>query len=428
MRKLWYRRRAISTMIGGTIVLAILLTAIAAMILVSQQYDTYQSTANQMGQMDNDRFSENVAPINLTLTQSGPPLYWYALNVSNYGIGTQVVRIYISSTKNSNVCYPAPCILNPADTPTANTFQRSGRYLNPGEYYHIIVIWLPNSLLNEIGGNTFLIVTSRARVFSFQWPPAQAGTAFPGAGWGGTGINIGPLVIRYESVLLTYSSDITHTPSLPNDGGWDLPRGSPTKFLILFVKIASQGGKNVTLSKQSLIQVSQYANPGASGTSVYYLVAPMATTLCNTVFRANPLNQGFSGVLCGTQTDGSGKTIGRGSIDGGNQYPGSGGAVQSYSLGSQPYIIPPSPYGDGICCGPAIYLLFSSKTAGGTNANGPLGGSGQNTIYYSFLNIIYQYDDGSGQGPTSYTFGVNIPFVEICGGTDPGNYLVDCPT
>ena len=64
MIRLWIvrfrRRSAVSTMIGGIIVLTLFLTALGAMVLVSQQYDTYQQTVNFMSQKDIDRFSENL--------------------------------------------------------------------------------------------------------------------------------------------------------------------------------------------------------------------------------------------------------------------------------------------------------------------------------------------------------------------------------
>ena len=43
-------RRAVSTMIGGVIILSVLLTALGAMVFVSQQNDQYQQSANKMVQ------------------------------------------------------------------------------------------------------------------------------------------------------------------------------------------------------------------------------------------------------------------------------------------------------------------------------------------------------------------------------------------
>ncbi len=52
------RRRAVSTMIGGVIVLSLLLTALGTMVFVSQQYDQYQQSVNKMAQYDSQRLSE----------------------------------------------------------------------------------------------------------------------------------------------------------------------------------------------------------------------------------------------------------------------------------------------------------------------------------------------------------------------------------
>ena len=43
------RRRAVSTIIGGLIILSLILTALVTMVFVSQQYDQYQQSVNQDG-------------------------------------------------------------------------------------------------------------------------------------------------------------------------------------------------------------------------------------------------------------------------------------------------------------------------------------------------------------------------------------------
>ena len=54
------RRRAVSTMIGGLIILSLLLTALGTMVFVSQQNDQYQQSVNKMAQYDSQRSSENL--------------------------------------------------------------------------------------------------------------------------------------------------------------------------------------------------------------------------------------------------------------------------------------------------------------------------------------------------------------------------------
>jgi len=53
-------RRAVSTMIGGVIILSVLLTALGTMVFVSQQYDQYQQSVNKMAQRDSQEDSENL--------------------------------------------------------------------------------------------------------------------------------------------------------------------------------------------------------------------------------------------------------------------------------------------------------------------------------------------------------------------------------
>ena len=54
------RRRAVSTIIGGLIILTLILTALGTMVFVSQQYDQYQQAVNQMAQYGDQAQSENL--------------------------------------------------------------------------------------------------------------------------------------------------------------------------------------------------------------------------------------------------------------------------------------------------------------------------------------------------------------------------------
>lgn len=200
MRKLWVQRKAVSSMIGGIIVLSLFLTALTAMVLVSQQNDIYQSIANKMSQKDIDRFTENVianypgltrtSDIGVPVPAMGVPCTGpatgkcnqYDMSVSNVGglsnagnvggslggsagaggggVGIQILRIYVNSTASSTGCAlpnppsPAPggpCIISPdpawlnptPPTPKANTFRASDAFVNPGEYNHLVRFWLP---------------------------------------------------------------------------------------------------------------------------------------------------------------------------------------------------------------------------------------------------------------------------------------------
>jgi hypothetical protein len=188
MRKLWFRRKAVSSMIGGVIVLALFLTALVAMVTVTQQYDTYQNIVKEMSQKDIDRFSENVTVLYPGLTGNylvnclGGKCNQYNMTLSNNGgVAVRITRIYINSTKSGCTPTTGPCVLNPApgQTPTAYTFNPLEGSLNVGELFHTIHFWLPQAIVlpdpTLTPSNTIWIVTARGRVFTFQWPFAPIG-------------------------------------------------------------------------------------------------------------------------------------------------------------------------------------------------------------------------------------------------------------
>lgn len=225
-------------MIGGIIVLSLFLTALTAMVLISQQNDTYQTIVDKMSQKDIDRFSENLIanypglnPPTQGVTCTGSAINLcnqYDMIVSNVGglsnagsvggtlggsagaggggIAILIARIYINSTTGSTGCAlptpptttPAysPCVLlpdsrwfkpqPPPQTPVAYTFRAPDALLNPGEFNHIVRFWLPcvTSCSTSVflpGGGTFVpqnsvwIITARGRTFSFQWPFPPSG-------------------------------------------------------------------------------------------------------------------------------------------------------------------------------------------------------------------------------------------------------------
>jgi hypothetical protein len=182
-------------MISGVIVLTLLLTALGTMVLVTQQYDQYQETVNQMAQYRNQQWSENLVAISPGLTivnstisgwgsgcdGSGVNTYnCYNATISNLGtVGVQIARIYINSTGPAGLgCSspnPQPCILNPTSTIARYAFNQANGFLNPGEVNHQVILALPIGvgLPNPNPGfpqNTIVIATSRGNVFSYQWP------------------------------------------------------------------------------------------------------------------------------------------------------------------------------------------------------------------------------------------------------------------
>jgi len=188
-------RRAISTMIGAVIVLTLVLTALGTMVILTEQYDQYQQTVNQVASNQNQQEAENliaVSPglsvVNSTISGwgtgcdgSGANRYnCYNLTISNLGtVGVQIVRLYINSTglagSGCSSPNPQPCIINPSSTITSYSFNMANEYLNPGETNHKVFVALPlgvglpnpNPAFPE---NSILIATSRGNVFAFQWP------------------------------------------------------------------------------------------------------------------------------------------------------------------------------------------------------------------------------------------------------------------
>lgn len=217
MIKLLTRRKAVSSMIGGIIILTLFLSALSMMVFISQQYDTYQSTVETMNHKDIDAFSENLAvpypglegPLSTTTGNCNQPACWqYSLLVNNEAaIGTQAVRLYINST--SGPCVNL-CIFAGATTPTASTFLSNSSFINPSEGGHQIIFYLANypSASNSTSyelptaslSNSITIVTSRGRAFSTQYPPA-------------------PLGVTALDYLVTNAMKIAYQPSAT--GGYD---------------------------------------------------------------------------------------------------------------------------------------------------------------------------------------------------------------
>jgi len=177
------RRRAVSTMIGGIIVLSLLLVGLGAMVFVSQQNDQYQQSVEGMMQRNNQQLSESLVfnfPGLTLLTSTAVPGWGsgctttyncYNMTVSNLGgVGVQVVRIYINSTGSGCTSL---CVLNPTSTITNYGFNQANSFLNAGEVNHWLILALPISVAlpnSPFSKNTISVVTSRGNVFSFQWP------------------------------------------------------------------------------------------------------------------------------------------------------------------------------------------------------------------------------------------------------------------
>ncbi len=157
MRKLWFRRKAVSTLIGGMIVLALFLTALLSVVFVSQQYDQYQTQASKMSEFGIQRLSEYLvfnSPGLTPVTSNAVVPGWgvctsaqyncYNMTVSNLGgVGVQIVRIYINSTGSGCTSL---CVLNPTSSITPYAFNQANQFVNRGETSHAVILALPSAV------------------------------------------------------------------------------------------------------------------------------------------------------------------------------------------------------------------------------------------------------------------------------------------
>lgn len=307
MHKFWRSRKAVSDMIGGIIVLALLLTALVSMVVVTQQYDTYQNIASIMSQKDVDRISENVTAIypglsaNYTVNGCGSKCTAYKMTLANVGgIGVQIARIYINSTQPSSGCTIAAgaCVINPTNmtTPTPYAFNMKEAFLNVGEMNHTVHLWLPQAIVlpnkQYKPANTISIVTSRGRVFTFQWPFPPVGEA------GGQGANptiqTGTMKIAYNGGGYYSSSEgsggSTYCHSAGEKETWSGPGGGTLTFVnpwITYKILQSVVSGNLWVSVHTINSLNysvtinwgninlQVAN-SSSDSMQYYIGGPLA--------------------------------------------------------------------------------------------------------------------------------------------------------
>ena len=181
------RDRAVSTVIGGLIMLTLILSALGTMVFVSQGYDQYQRIANVITQYRDQQLSEKLvinSPGLAILSSAGA---WgtgcvttyncYNITVSNLGgIAVQIVRIYVNSSGPSGAgCNPGLCILSPSSSISSYAFNQANQFLNGGELNHAILFALPLAVVlpdpnPSMPQNTVMLVTARGNVFAFQWP------------------------------------------------------------------------------------------------------------------------------------------------------------------------------------------------------------------------------------------------------------------
>jgi hypothetical protein len=410
MRKLWFRRKGISTLLGGIIVLSLFLTALASMILISQQYDAYEQIAAKLYQADVQRFSENLAFNYPGITVPGTPVpcvgftgcLQYTLNITNAAnIGTQIARMYINSTLTG--CVPA-CILDPASSPTSSRFRSADRYVNPAETYHLVVFWLPNNkAISDEVLNTISVVTTRGNVFSLEFPiPAIGPSTAPTSG----NQILGCLGIKVDPFLVTYTSPSRTQPQVPVPA-WQFPYNT---YLAFFIEISNVCSAPIKLLDRSGFTAIRYTGAGSGTMKAYYISSPMPSDFCSV---------NFPNTYCIPTQPGQGNTApsSNGNIIAYNStqksYPGDTCPTSGSSI--DPCYVIPAALSKGTP-GLPVYVVFSA-TGSGKNAANKFS-SGQN-LYVGFLAIYWQcVTNADSTCAPNYTFGITLPFISFS--TFPG--------
>jgi hypothetical protein len=441
----------VETVIGGLIVLVLLLMSLVAMVVLTRQYDVYQSLAGGTQLSDTERYSENLQVVfpGLSTLDTADPCgegicNTYDMTLSNLGISLQIVRIYISSVEVPGCT--TPCVINPSgsDDPTPFTFKGSSGYINQGEYAHSIVFWLPwdggattgkitlprhctvGGSLVDYDCNSVTVVTARGRQYSFQWPLTYIGTSETGSSAGGTGIYIGPLVYIYQKGLVTYTTPTVLTPPIPIGGApyghWNIPSSVP---LIIYVKL--QTDVNVThdvyLTDQSVLELARFNNPGSP--AWFFIVAPITVRLCTQFAARDPGGD----IICDHHYgyDQTNSTGNNGNPNNLVYYLPCTATPDNYNSAGCPtarYRIP-APTDDQRAAGkrgnPVIVAFSAGCVVTSPGKCGPAGGSAPaQSILHSwahdsattYLVMTYVWNDNRESG--SYAYGVNLPFVALC--------------
>jgi hypothetical protein len=440
-------------MIGGIIVLALLLTALVAMVVVTGAYDVYQAQVAQLHRKSDDRYSEQLHVVSPGIIQNNrncpSSVTCYIMTVNNLGIGVRVARIYVNSTGGG--C-KGLCVLDPATSPSSFKFSAADAYINPGEFLHQINFWMPNTWLAKFtwpdsctiagvaltyGCSSVSLVTARGRVFAFQYPIPIAGLGGKG-GAGGTGIYIGPVVYTFQKPLIAYTTASELTPQIPiggSNGYWKLPLGLD---IILYIKLQTDNGtkNDVYLTAQSILQFAVYTNPGQAN-SFFYIIAPINLDLCYYFQNIDRT------IVCKSEygyypVNGNGNTGDPTKIR--PYVPCSVPNAASYSSCANRYKLPKpnsTQAAEGQRGNPVIVAFGINKVCvpnqcPDNQGYAPASYSQQlpNNVQWrtnsamTFLGLTYPYDDGSGGG--AYFYGVTLPFIAVCT-YDPSSATKTCP-
>ena len=402
MRRARYGRRAISDIIAGMIVLILLLTALGTMVFITQQYDAYQSTLNTLAQEDTERLSESIIPgsmSNQSVTCGGVTCNQYTMTLNNDGpIEVQIARIYINSTSGCTKL----CTFDPSNSPTPFTFELSAAFINPGDSSHSLAFWLPSNmqLPARINANTISLVTSRGRVFSFQWE-VEEGLAVPSE----LRFDAGALSMIYDANLITLTDNGSYNVPGPLGCANNYPSATacyspglysqlPYGRFVFYVRISNIGGAPVTLLDRSylLAEGSSRLDRTQMDFEQFYIVEPMSQQCHDAYFESSDFEKQYGG----WPSDGNCPTP---------------STVQpynaSYPLGqcnlSNPcYQLPSATLG---VPGPQTYVLFSAQTAKGDTCTGYGCALKQSYDYFLYLELSYIY--------LGYEYSISVPLIAV---------------
>ena len=421
MRRMRAHRKAVSTIIGGIIILTLILTALTAMVLVAQQYDTYETLLSTMSQKDIDRMSENLIAIYPGIT--GPQLVsgcgstcnQYNLTISNLaGIGTQIVRIYINSTSGCDNL----CVFNPSKVPTQYGFQSNtlpilSNFINPAEAGHGVLFWLPTTPINvnlptdSPKANTVVIATARGRTFTVQWPFPPAGNYIPTD----LHLDMGPIRITFDPNLITFTANDSNLPqymvpgksgcanSQPSTtpclaGGWTvlLPTQNGLAF---YLRLSNIGTDTVKLLDKSYILARGWKTltPTTLDVQSFYIVRPMSAQCWSNYFASSYWDSTWpSSGGCPTPI---GSTAFK--IYNSTQSQTCSSTNPCYQLPKGPYLGIP---------GKSVYVLFSATAPQQTSASILT----PSDNYVLFLQLCYLY--------LGYEYSLTIPLISVVAATN----------
>jgi len=150
-------RRGISTIIGATFFITIILLAFNLMLWQMVQYDSYQQGLDKMAQRDRDRLAERLEVSDIFFTVSGTPLITITARNTG-GISINLIRIYFSTS-------PVTIVER-----GSGSHYFTGGFLDLGESGTVNIYNTTSTTLTATGTYTLTFVTERGNIFTSYYP------------------------------------------------------------------------------------------------------------------------------------------------------------------------------------------------------------------------------------------------------------------